>query len=393
MNDAIQAFERHFGSSPAQTVRAPGRVELLGNHTDYNQGLVMALAVDRYISLAVAPRPDDTVELISTAYEEPARFALDDLAKDPAAPWANYTKGLLVQLRERGVRFGGFNAAIHSTVPLGGGLSSSAALLVSSALAVRKLYPYVLHADGSGESVESPAPPMTDPERMALAKACQAAENRFVGVNCGLLDHISSLFGRAHQVIRIDCLHLTVDWAPLPADLEVVVCHSGVRHALVGGEYNQLRAHCESAARSLGVDALRFVSPEALEAGRGRLSERDYQCARHIVGENDRVQRGATALEANDLATFGEFLFASHASSRDHFHNSCPELDVLVELAREHPGCIGARLTGGGFGGATLNLVHATEARSFREHIAMAYEARTGQRLESWICQVVDGAA
>lgn len=393
MNEVTQSFERHFGASPTQTVRAPGRVELLGNHTDYNQGLVMALAVDKYISLAVAPREDDRVELISTAYEEPATFALDTIEKDPAAPWANYTKGLLRQLRERGVSFGGFNAAIHSTVPLGGGLSSSAALLVGSALAVRKLYPYVLHPDGRGETVEGPAPAMTDAERMALAKACQAAENRFVGVNCGLLDHISSLFGRAHQVVRIDCLHLTVQWSPLPADVEVVVCHSGVRHALVGGEYNQLRAHCESAARRLGVEALRFVTPATLEASRTQLSARDYDCAYHVVGENDRVERGAAALEANDLTTFGQFLYDSHASSRDHFQNSCPELDLLVELARQHPGCLGARLTGGGFGGATLNLVRAAEAEPFREQIAAGYRARTGRPLESWICEVVNGAA
>jgi len=392
MNEVIRRFQQHFGAEPACTVRAPGRVELLGNHTDYNLGLVMALAVDKEITLAAAPRDDDRVELISTAFPEPARFALDDIAPDPRVAWANYTKGLLLQLRERGARFGGFNAAIHSTIPLGAGLSSSAALLVASALAVRKLYPYTLAADGTARPASAPPPPLTNPERMALAKACQAAENQFVGVNCGLLDHISSLFGRAHQVVRIDCRDLTVDWVPLPAHLAVVVCHSGVRHALVGGEYNELRRLCESAAQKLGVPALRSVDPAGLEAGRDRLTPREYECASHIVGENDRVQRGAGALIANDLKTFGALLYASHASSRDRFKNSCPELDTLVELARAHPACVGARLTGGGFGGATLNLVEAAQATDFQAHMAAGYQERAGKPLESWVCDVVDGA-
>jgi galactokinase len=393
MKEAIDCFEKHFGTAPACTTRAPGRVELLGNHTDYNQGLVMALAVDKFIAMAAAPRDDGKVELVSTAFDAPARFAVDRIEKDPTATWADYTKGLLLQLRDRGVPLRGFNAAIHSTVPLGAGLSSSAALLVASALTMRKLRPYTLAADGTATVADGSAPPLKDGERMALAKACQAAENQFVGVNCGLLDHISSLFGRAHQVVRIDCQSLTVDWAPLPGNLAIVVCHSGVRHALVGGEYNERRSMCEAAAAKLGVAALRFVDPAGLEAARDRLTPREYECAFHIVGENDRVQRGATALAADDLTTFGGFLFDSHTSSRDSFKNSCPELDLLVELARAEPGCLGARLTGGGFGGATLNLVETDQAEGFRASVGRAYERRTGKTLESWVCDVVDGAA
>lgn len=392
MDELTRCFRNHFGADPVCTARAPGRVELLGNHTDYNQGLVMALAVDKFITMAGSPRDDGRVELVSTAFDAPARFPLDRIERDPEASWADYTKGLLLQLRERGVKLGGFNAAIHSTVPLGAGLSSSAALLVASALTVRKLYPYVLDQEGRATPVEEEAPPLNDGERLALARACQAAENQFVGVNCGLLDHISSLFGRAHQVIRIDCLHLTVDWAPLPGHLAVVVCHSGVRHALVGGEYNERRSMCEAAAKKLGIAALRFIDPAGLEAARDRLTAREHECAFHIVGENDRVQRGAAALAANDLSTFGQFLFDSHASSRDSFKNSCPELDVLVELAQAEPACIGARLTGGGFGGATLNLVQTSQSEAFRANLAQGYHARTGRSLESWVCDVVDGA-
>lgn len=397
MTRVTQFFQEKFGQSPAQTVQAPGRVELLGNHTDYNQGLIMALAVDKHITQAVAPRSDDRVELVSTAFPERVEFPLNRIQPDPAAPWANYVKGLLIQLQQRGVRFGGFRAAIDSSIPLGAGLSSSAALLVSTALAVRKLYPYRLTESGSGtppaRGADGGLPPLDHAEKMILAKACQAAENRFVGVNCGLLDHISSLYGRAHHVILIDCLSLTVDWSPMEGDFAVVVCHSGVKHALVGGEYNNRRAHCEAAARKLGVPSLRFATLEALESGRNRLDPRDYGCARHVVGENQRVTDGSQLLCQGRLEDFGTLMFASHASSKEFFLNSCPELDALVDLARAHPACIGARLTGGGFGGATLNLVRPQATEDFQAQVAAGYRAKFGRPLESWVCQVVDGAA
>lgn len=397
MLEAASAFQRHFRAAPAQLVRAPGRVELLGNHTDYNLGLVMALAVDKYVFMAGAPRDDRRVVLTSTAFPAPVGFDLDRLERDPAAPWANYTKGLLAQLRDRGVTLGGFNATIHSTIPLGAGLSSSAALLVATALLVRKLHPYSLDAGGWGSAMpalgsgELPALAVT--EKLALARICQAAENQFVGVNCGLLDHLSSLFGRANEVILIDCRRVQVDWTPFAPDLAVVVCHSGVRHALVAGEYNDRRASCEAAAKALGAPALRSVTPETLGAGRALLTPHQHECALHVVGETDRVARGATLLRGGDFAGFGRLLFQSHASSRDNFHNSCPELDGLVELARAHPACLGARLTGGGFGGATLNLVKREAAEDFRAHVAAGYQQQTGRTLESWVCQVVDGAA
>lgn len=397
MLEVAAAFQRHFGKAPAQLSRAPGRVELLGNHTDYNLGLVMALAVDKYVFMAGTPRNDGRVRLVSTAFPEPAEFALNRLERDAASPWADYIKGVLAQLRERGAPLGGFDAAIHSTIPLGAGLSSSAALLVATVLLVRKLHPYSL--DPAGQATGLPRlgagelPALGVGERLALARVCQGAENRFVGVNCGLLDHISSLFGRANQVILIDCRSLTVDWTPFAADLAVVVCHSGVRHALVAGEYNDRRATCEAAARALGVPALREITPGTLEAGRGRLTPHQYECALHVVGETDRVARGAAMLRGADFKGFGGLLFQSHASSRDNFHNSCPELDRLVELAGQDPACVGARLTGGGFGGATLNLVQRGAAEAFRQRIAAGYQAKTGRTLDSWVCQVVDGAA
>ena len=396
LTDLRSFFQRTFASPPTRVVQAPGRLELLGNHTDYNLGLVMSLAVDKYIFMASAPRHDGRIELASSAFAEREKFACDRIEKNAAAPWANYVKGVLLQLRRHGVNFSGFNAAIHGTIPLGAGLSSSAALETATALTLRQLYPFTLTESGAAtpprRNSRGELPSLDRKEKMALAKACLAAESEFVGVNCGLLDQISALFGKAGHVIQIDCLQLSVAHEPLAAGLSVIVCDSGVKHELVAGEYNERRRHCESAARSLGVKALRFVTPSELEAGKTHLSEVDYRCAYHIVGENQRVIFGERALREGDIDQFGQYLFQSHESSRDFFKNSCPELDLLVELARAHPGCLGARLTGGGFGGATINLVREAEAKSFTQTMARQYQERTGRRLEPLVCRVVDGA-
>ncbi|MBM3835326.1 MAG: galactokinase [Verrucomicrobia bacterium] len=394
MQEVEQFFREQFGSPPSVFVQAPGRLELLGNHTDYNEGLVMSLAADKYIYIVSQRRNDGRIELASTAFEGRETFPFDRIDKNPAAPWADYVKGVLVQLRERGVRFTGFNAAIHGTIPLGAGMSSSAALEIASALTVRRLFPFHLTETRAvmlarnGEN----APAIDKQERMSLAKLCQTAESEFVGVNCGLLDQISSLYGKASQVIQIDCRHLSIEHQPLPAGVAVVVCDSGVKHSLAAGDYNALRRHCESAARSLGVRALRSVTPEELRAKKNRLNERDYECACHVVGENQRVLFGERALRQGDIRQFGQFLFQSHESSRDCFKNSCPELDMLVEIARSHPSCIGARLTGGGFGGATINLVEQSGVRDFQSSVAARYQESTGRKSDVWICQIVDGA-
>jgi galactokinase len=396
MQDVIRLFKKHFTLTPPHTVRVPGRLELLGNHTDYNQGLILSLAVDKFIDMAVSPRSDGRIELVSSVFPEPEKFSAYELTKNPAAPWANYVKGVLEQLRKRQVHFTGFSAAIHGTIPLGAGLSSSAALEVATALAVRALHPYSLTATGSTvppkRKPDGTLPPLTAAEKLEIAKVCLAAENQFVGVNCGILDQISALFGKAFHAIEIDCQSLAVELVPMVGEIVVVVCNTGVRHELVAGEYNNLRQHCESAARALGAKSLRSVDPPLLAANKRRLSRRDYECAYHIVGENQRVLFAARALRDGDFGQFGQYMFQSHESSRDFFRNSCAELDLLVDLARAHPACTGARLTGGGFGGATINLVQREQADSFRASISAAYEERTGRKIEPMVCQVVDGA-
>src|ERR1043165_3704521 len=388
MREAREFFQKSFGTPPAVVVEAPGRLELLGNHTDYNRGLVMSLAVDKYIYMAATPRNDGIIELVSTSFPGAReKFFVDKIEKNPKTPWANYTKGVLVELRKRGVHFTGFNGAIHGTIPFGAGLSSSAALEMASALAVRQMFPYTLTQTGVTEppkrGVNGLLPPITSHEKIQIAKVGQAAESAFVGANVGLLDQISSLFGKEGQVIQIDFLHLTVEHSPLTPGVAIVVCDSAVKHDLSeAGGYNEVRAQCESAARKLGVEALRSIDMKQLQANKSKLTEREFQCAYHIVGENHRVVYGDRALREGDIEQFGQYLFQSHESSRDFFKNSIPELDTLVDIARTIPGCYGARLTGGGFGGATINLVKEELANKFMSALSDEYFKRAKIRSE-----------
>lgn len=398
MREVQELFQKAFGKPPAVMVEAPGRLELLGNHTDYNQGLVMSLAVDKYIYVAATPRKDAIVELVSSSFPGSRdKFFLDRIEKNPETPWANYTKGVLLELKRRGVHFTGFNAAIHGTIPFGAGLSSSAALEMASALVVRRMFPFTLTENGVGEAPKvgekGELPPLRPAEKMQIAKVGQAAESKFVGANVGLLDQISSLFGKAWQVIQIDFMHLSVAHSPMPPGIAIIVCDSAVKHDLSeAGGYNELRAHCEAAAKKLGVPFLRSVEMKQLQASKEQLTEREFHCAYHIVGENQRVVFGERALREGDIGQFGQYMFQSHESSRDYFKNSIRELDILVEIARKIPGCYGARLTGGGFGGATINIVKEEAAGSFMKAVAEAYASRTTIRTQPWRANVVEGA-
>ncbi len=395
MHEVQNLFKKHFNQTPTHVIQAPGRLEVLGNHTDYNNGLVMAVAVDKYIYIAASPRTDGKVELVSTAFATSEIFSVSDIKPNPTASWANYVKGVLVQLKKRGVQISGFNAAIHSTLPMGAGMSSSAALEVATAMTVRRLYPFTLTDTGLSlpptPNAKGVLPQVSIAERMNFAKVCRAAENEFVGVPCGILDQVASLFGKQAHVMEIDCASLTVGHAPL-FGIVMIVCNSMVKHELVGGEYKELRDNCESAARKLGVKFLRTTEMKQVLAVKSSLTEREFACAHHVVSEIARVVAGERALRANDMAQFGQYMFQSHESSRDFLHNSTKELDILVELARKHPACLGARLTGGGFGGATINMVTHHEAESFIAHMEAGYEKQTGVKTKPLVCMVVDGA-
>ena len=396
MHEVEQLFKQKFGFTPTHVVKAPGRLELIGNHTDYNLGLVMSIAVDKYIYIASSPRTDGKIELVSSAFPEREIFSTGSFDKNPKAPWADYVKGVLRELRAKDVHVGGFSAAIYGTLPMGAGMSSSAALEVATALTARKLLPYCLGEAGARtaprKDEKGNLPPLGKEEKLAIAKLCQRAENEFVGVKSGLLDQISSLFGKSFHAIEIDCQSLGVDHVPMIGEIAVLICNSGVKHALVGGEYNELRQMCENAAKKLGVKALRAVDLKMLNEKKALLSEREFQCAYHVVGEIQRVIYGAQALRSDDFVQFGQYMFQSHESSRDYFHNSTAELDLLVELARKHPATLGARLTGGGFGGATINLIKRDGIEDFSGYMRKEYKAKTGVEMTPLLCQSVNGA-
>ena len=320
------------------TAYAPGRAELLGNHTDYNEGYVLALAVNRGTTITAQPRTDRQIEIHSRELGKTETIALDKLLAERVAPWSRYVLGVVDQFRRCDLPIDGFQAEISGNLPLGAGLSSSASLENATVILLTKLFGAKL-----------------DP--MQMARLAQKAEHDFVGVRCGLLDQIASLMSKEKHATFIDCRTTEVDHVPLDGKVSVIIANSNVKHALVGGEYNERRSDCEAAAHALGVSFLRDASTEMLKARKSELADRIYRRALHITGENERVLEGSAALRKGDVKRFGELMFISHESSRVNFENSCPELDRLVAAARKTPGVLGARLSGGGFGGATINLV------------------------------------
>jgi galactokinase len=320
------------------TAYAPGRAELLGNHTDYNEGYVLALAVDRGTTITGRARADRVIHIHSRELGKTEIIALDKLLAERVSPWSRYMLGVVDQFRRHELPIEGFEAEITGNLPLGAGLSSSASLENATVLFLAKLFGAKL-----------------DP--MQMARLAQKAEHDFVGVRCGLLDQIASLLSREKQATFIDCRTMAVDHVPLDGKVSIIIANSNVKHALTGGEYNERRSDCEAAAHALGVTFLRDASTEVLRSRKSELADRIYHRALHITGENERVLEGSAALRKGDLARFGQLMFESHRSSMVNFENSCPELDRLVDAARKTPGVLGARLSGGGFGGATINLV------------------------------------
>jgi galactokinase len=346
---------------------APGRVELLGNHTDYNQGVVLAAAIDRGLTLTGTPRSDGIITIASEFSNTSVKIPRGHRSPLPATPWANYPLGVVQQFEMAGHRIGGFDATVSGDLPAGAGLSSSAALEVATAGFLMALHGIRL-------------------EPMAVAKLCQRAENDFVGVRSGLLDQATSVFGRANHVVHLDFLTEEIRTIPFPADVSLVIANSGAQHQLAQSEYNTRREECAAAAKALRISSLRKVSSAQLEDARRSLDPVLYRRAAHIIGENERVTEARFALEKHDAATLGSLMSASHESSRTNFENSTPALDRLVEIARALPGVLGSRLTGGGFGGGTVTLVKteaaAGTARELARHSPLAF-----------VCSTADGAA
>jgi galactokinase len=373
-----QAFRKVFGAPPEVVVRAPGRVNLIGEHTDYNDGFVLPAAIDRAIEFAGRPRADRRVRAHSLDFNDDVEFSLDDVEKDTQHLWSNYLRGVSEFLEEDGHRLAGADVVFGGDVPREAGLSSSAAVEVGAAAFWNKL----LNLD-------------LDP--VYVVKLARRAENQFVGVPCGIMDQFISALGRRDHALFLDCRDLTYRHVPLREGIKIVVCNSGVKRALAQSEYevrlNQCRqAVAQIASTGLAVKSLRDVEPADLETARGALTEILLRRARHVVTENARVLTAVKVLEAGDVEHFGELMNASHESLRDDYEVSSKELDVLVELAWKQPGVLGARMTGAGFGGCTVNLVRAEAAEAFAEAVREGYQQALGLQAEVYVCQASDGA-
>jgi galactokinase len=370
-------FQEMFGASP-RIFRAPGRVNVIGEHTDYNDGFVMPAAMEFYTWVAAEKRGDRILEAYSEHFDEKISLSLDALAGSPRRHWSDFIRGVAAVLQNAGYNLAGANLVIHGEVPLGAGLSSSASLEVATALALISL---------SG----------IDVPRLELVKLCQKAEHEYVGTRCGIMDQFIAIFGTAGHVLMLDCRSLEYRLLPMPRDLRLVVCNSMVRHELASGEYNRRRADCEEGVKLLqphlpGIRALRDVSVADLEAWKQVLPATVYRRCRHVVTENQRVLAAAKALQSGDADRFGQLMYRSHASLRDDYQVSCKELDLLVDLASSSSSVYGARMTGGGFGGCTVNLLREDASDLFKEHISQVYREVTSIIPEIYVCEPAQGA-
>ncbi|AQZ53562.1 galactokinase [Martelella mediterranea] len=375
--DVLRArFLDHFDGEP-QFFRAPGRVNLIGEHTDYNDGFVMPAALEFEAQAAATVRPDRVIRIHSLNNGKSAEIDLDGAKPEPRGDWTDYAFGVAVMLEASGVRLSGADIVVSSTVPVGAGLSSSAALEVVVGYALLSL---------AGREVDT----------VELAKLCQKAENEFVGMRCGIMDQFISCNGVVDHALMIDCRSLASRPVPIDQRARIVVANSMVHHALADGEYNKRRQSCEDGVRllrpALGeIRALRDVSFEDLEENRDFLPDLTYRRCRHIVTENERVLQAAEALQNSDLDTFGRLMNASHVSMRDDYEISCEEVDRLVDIAQAQKGVYGARMTGGGFGGSVVALVESGAVESFIATVRTAYQDATGHISEIFACAPKNG--
>lgn len=383
------AFGSRFSCLPNLLGLAPARVELLGNHTDHNRGLVLAAAIDRFTCVAAAPNESLTVRVWSETLGEQDDFEVPSVSPLPRGSWSNYVRGAVSALIDSGVVVHGFNAAVVSDVPLGGGLSSSASLECAVAMAVLGLF-------GSGPGLQ--------PEGMELAELLKQAEHRFAGVQCGVLDQFASLFGKAGHALYLDCdtlQHVTVPLGSNPP--AIVVCDSNAPRELAKGKYNERRAECEAASEALHrlnptlprgeMPSLRDIPMHVFLDQQSLLEPMPARRARHVLTENQRVMTGRELLRrSGDVHGFGQLMLESHRSSRDDFENSSFELDLLIDLASRQPGFLGGKLSGAGWGGCTVNLIEPHHSESFAQSISDQYSQRTGLTSSVMICHAADGA-
>jgi galactokinase len=367
-----QSFSNYFNAKPEFIVRAPGRVNLIGEHTDYNDGFVLPMAIDHAVWIALTPRTDSTVRVRSLDLEVDSAFDLHSLTKGDG--WIEYVKGVAYQLLKTGHVLKGFDAVMTGDVPRGAGLSSSAAVELATARAFAAVSGFEWDA-------------------AQMARISQKAENEWVGVNCGIMDQMASAASAEGYALFLDCRTLEYQYAPLPEKTSVVILDTSTRRGLVDSAYNERRSQCEEAARWYGVKALRDVSVDELKKGESGLSEVVMKRARHIVTENARVLEAVQVMKVGNVKRLGELFNASHASLRDDFEVTNEALNQIVECAQEQSSCYGARMTGAGFGGCAVALVQEESAQEFAKAVSAAYKQRSGLDASVYVCKASAGAS
>jgi len=376
-HELLTSFRSRFAAA-ASVYRAPGRVNLIGEHPDYNDGFVLPAAIGFSFWVAIAPRNDCKVILYSENFDETREASLDSLGPRGSHHWSDYPLGVAWAAQDACYHLSAANLYIAGDVPLGAGLSSSAAIEVSTGLAL---------LSASNHQID----------RTRLALLAQRAENEYVGLRCGIMDQFVSCQGRAGHALMLDCRSLEYQLVKIPARMRLVICNTMVKHKLQAGEYNVRRKECEEAVRKLsaalpGIRSLRDVSMEQLAQHKNLLTDVLYRRARHIISENKRVRQVAELFQQGKTAGLREVMAAGHESLRDDYEVSCRELDTMVEIAGRQPGVYGARMTGGGFGGCTINFVDAEHAVAFQRNVSAEYEAATGLRPDIYICEASQGA-
>ena len=369
----LKVFEEEYGNAPEYLVQAPGRVNLIGEHTDYNDGYVLPLAIDRAVWIALSAIPEPEIRLHSLDFDQGIRVPFDR-ALTRGEGWPEYLKGLINIYKKSKLELFGWKGVMAGNVPIGAGLSSSAAL----ELALTRAFGTV------GRWNWNPS---------QMASICQLAENEWVGMNCGIMDQMISASGRAGHVLLLDCRSLKTIHVPLPETVRVVILDTDTRRGLVDSAYNERRSQCESVASYFGVKALRDVSIEELEGSKAKLDPLEFRRARHVIRENGRVLDCAEALRLGNLDRVGELMIASHISLRDDFEVSSEALDLIAECARKAQGCYGARMTGAGFGGCAMALVNTKSIDAFVEQLLKDYAEASDRKAHLYVCSPSDGAS
>jgi len=378
VQNVTKAFEDRFQRDPQWVVAAPGRVNLIGEHTDYNDGFVFPMAIERYTVVAAAPSGSDhTITWMDSPLQEEFQVNTAQPILKGTPKWSNYVRGVMAGFQQRNIPLHGFDAMMASNVPIGGGLSSSAALEVSTATLLECV---------SGKAL--------DPVEKALL--CQKAEHDYAGVPCGIMDQFISVMGKKDHLLLIDCRSRKPKLVPMTdSSVEILIFNTNVKHELSGGEYAERRAHCEQAAKVLGIPALRDATQSMLEAGKAKLDPVVYRRARHVIGEDDRTTTAAAAIPSANWTKVGELMYASHDSLRDDYEVSCAELDVVVDLARQigvAGGVYGCRMTGGGFGGCTVALIKASAVDSISKKLVEGYKREVGIEPAVFVSRPAAGA-